>query len=194
MIPSLFPRPPRFPPRASPRTRHPTRAAQGRVRHFSLAILNASAGGLSGIFKSGDYRRGFYERPPYRKGDEKSAYHVRDFDVFKLSQARKRGAEEWGAEGPATRGLPGTAREIRLWNDSGFSIHFPVQVKEHIDVFLSHDWPRGIAMHGDTQRLIRDKPFFKARRVGPSRATPGGRLAPRGYLKWKQRAAVCFLP
>jgi lariat debranching enzyme len=29
-----------------------------------------------------------------------------------------------------------------------------------IDVFLSHDWPRGIEQHGDTAALLRQKPFF----------------------------------
>lgn len=30
-----------------------------------------------------------------------------------------------------------------------------------IDIFLSHDWPLGIEQHGDTQALLREKPFFK---------------------------------
>ena len=64
---------------------------------------NLRVGGLSGIFKGNDYRRGHYERPPYKRGGEvKSAYHVRQFDVDKLRS-----------------------------------------VREPIDVFLSHDWPRG---------------------------------------------------
>jgi lariat debranching enzyme len=29
-----------------------------------------------------------------------------------------------------------------------------------INVFLSHDWPRGIEQHGDTAALLRQKPFF----------------------------------
>ena len=41
-------------------------------------------GGLSGIYKSGDYKRGQHERPPYRDNQVKSAYHVREFDVKKL--------------------------------------------------------------------------------------------------------------
>lgn len=31
-----------------------------------------------------------------------------------------------------------------------------------IDVFMSHDWPRGMAYHGDTQDLLRRKKFLKA--------------------------------
>lgn len=29
------------------------------------------------------------------------------------------------------------------------------------DIFLSHDWPRGIEQHGDCQKLLRAKPFFR---------------------------------
>ena len=39
---------------------------------------------------------------------------------------------------------------------------FLPQVKEHIDVFLTHDWPRGIHAFGDERGLIRKKPHFQA--------------------------------
>ena len=50
----------------------------------------------------------------------KTAYHVREFDVFKLKQ-----------------------------------------VQGDIDVFLSHDWPRGIAQFGNKHELFRKKKFLK---------------------------------
>ena len=80
-------------------------------------------GGLSGIWKPGDFRRGYASaRPPFRSlGDVKSAYHVREYEVWKLSQV----------SGP-------------------------------LDVFVSHDWPRGVAQHGDSAALFRAKPFLKA--------------------------------
>ena len=78
-------------------------------------------GGLSGIWKGGDYRRGYTERPPYGGSDVKTAYHVREFDVWKLRQLR-----------------------------------------QPLDVFLSHDWPRGVAAHGNAGALFRAKPFLKA--------------------------------
>jgi len=31
-----------------------------------------------------------------------------------------------------------------------------------VDIMVSHDWPRGIEQHGDTEELLRKKPFFKA--------------------------------
>jgi lariat debranching enzyme len=77
-------------------------------------------GGLSGIFKTHDYKKGHHERPPYSGHAVKTAYHVREFDVFKLKQ-----------------------------------------VKSEIDVFLSHDWPRGIAQFGNKHELFRKKKFLK---------------------------------
>jgi lariat debranching enzyme len=43
-------------------------------------------GGLSGIFKSGDYRKGHFESPPFDDRTMRSFYHVREFEVFQLSQ------------------------------------------------------------------------------------------------------------
>nr|CAD2177492.1 unnamed protein product [Meloidogyne enterolobii] len=45
--------------------------------------------GLSGIFKSNDYNKGHFERPPFQEhGSVVSAYHVRSIDVFRLKQLR----------------------------------------------------------------------------------------------------------
>lgn len=30
-----------------------------------------------------------------------------------------------------------------------------------LEVMISHDWPRGVYHHGDMQRLLRNKPFFR---------------------------------
>ena len=76
--------------------------------------------GLSGIFKSGDYRQGHWERPPYDNGSMRSAYHVREYDVWKL-----------------------------------------LQLSGKVDIFLSHDWPRGVHRHGDERRLLQTKRFLQ---------------------------------
>ncbi|KAK9502897.1 hypothetical protein O3M35_011584 [Rhynocoris fuscipes] len=34
------------------------------------------------------------------------------------------------------------------------------QVKSPIDIFLSHDWPRGIQNYGNTKQLLKIKPYF----------------------------------
>jgi lariat debranching enzyme len=77
-------------------------------------------GGLSGIYKDHDFRKGHFERAPYNKDNIKSVYHVRQYDVLKLMEVR-------GA----------------------------------IDIFVSHDWPRGITKYGDAQQLLRQKPHFQ---------------------------------
>ncbi|KAJ1560666.1 lariat debranching enzyme, partial [Cladochytrium tenue] len=41
-----------------------------------------------------------------------------------------------------------------------YNIFRMAQIKEPIDVFVSHDWPRGIARHGDTKRLLAYKKFL----------------------------------
>lgn len=36
-----------------------------------------------------------------------------------------------------------------------------MQIKEPIDLFISHDWPLGITDFGDSDNLIRKKPYFR---------------------------------
>jgi hypothetical protein len=40
-----------------------------------------------------------------------------------------------------------------------------LRLRQPLDVFLSHDWPQGIARHGDTNRLLQRKAFLR-REVG----------------------------
>ncbi|KAM9347361.1 lariat debranching enzyme [Symphorus nematophorus] len=87
----------------------------GVIRYKGIRI-----GGLSGIFKSRDYRRGHHEFPPYNPETLRSVYHIRNVDVFKLKQ-----------------------------------IQMP------IDIFMSHDWPRGIYHYGSTGELLRKKKFLR---------------------------------
>lgn len=35
------------------------------------------------------------------------------------------------------------------------------QLKEKVHVMLSHDWPRGITDYGDTEVLVKYKPFLR---------------------------------
>ncbi|XP_018937934.2 LOW QUALITY PROTEIN: lariat debranching enzyme-like [Cyprinus carpio] len=77
-------------------------------------------GGLSGIFKSHDYKKGHFEFPPYGPETLRSVYHIRNIDVFKLKQ-----------------------------------------IKMPIDIFMTHDWPRGIYHYGNTNQLLRQKKFLR---------------------------------
>uniref|UniRef100_A0ABM5ER40 Lariat debranching enzyme n=1 Tax=Pogona vitticeps TaxID=103695 RepID=A0ABM5ER40_9SAUR len=77
-------------------------------------------GGLSGIFKSHDYRKGHFECPPYNQHTVRSVYHVRNIEVFKLKQ-----------------------------------------LKQPMDIFMSHDWPRSIYHYGDKKMLLKKKSFFR---------------------------------
>ena len=62
---------------------------------------------------------GHYEVPPFNDKTQRSAYHVREFEVFRL----------------------------------GF-------LPRHLDICLSHDWPRGIAHYGNVEQLLRKKSFL----------------------------------
>ncbi|KFD71443.1 hypothetical protein M514_10581, partial [Trichuris suis] len=76
-------------------------------------------GGLSGIYKSYNYLRGHFEKPPFSEDEKRSVYHVRSLEVLRLKQLAK-----------------------------------------PLDVFVSHDWPRGIDRFGNRQRLFEIKQHF----------------------------------
>lgn len=40
-------------------------------------------------------------------------------------------------------------------------VHRLLRVSRPLDVFLSHDWPQGIARHGDLGRLLQRKSFLR---------------------------------
>ncbi|TPP61394.1 Lariat debranching enzyme [Fasciola gigantica] len=46
--------------------------------------------GLSGIYKQHDYTMGHYEHPPYTEATKRSVYHLRNLEVFRLGQIRRR--------------------------------------------------------------------------------------------------------
>uniref|UniRef100_A0A0G4HUX9 Calcineurin-like phosphoesterase domain-containing protein n=1 Tax=Chromera velia CCMP2878 TaxID=1169474 RepID=A0A0G4HUX9_9ALVE len=46
--------------------------------------------GLSGIYKMHDFTKGYFETPPYDDRTKRSAYHVREYEVKKLSLVKER--------------------------------------------------------------------------------------------------------
>ncbi|KAK9802843.1 hypothetical protein WJX73_005943 [Symbiochloris irregularis] len=51
-----------------------------------------------------------------------------------------------------------------------------MQLKKPLDVFLSHDWPQGVAHHGDKNQLLRAKPFLKTEVGNDSLGSPPARM------------------
>lgn len=42
-----------------------------------------------------------------------------------------------------------------------YEVHKLKRIREPLDVFVSHDWPRGIVNYGDKEGLLRYKPYFR---------------------------------
>ena len=125
----------------------------GCVRFRGLRIA-----GVSGIHNSGNFFRTRRERPPYDNGTVRSVYHVRACDVTRMARlggeapdVNVGGAHDGGA---AAGGTSGRAR---------------------VDVFLSHDWPRGIAHFGNCASLLKKKPFLRGEVEDGSLGCPYGR-------------------
>lgn len=94
-------------------------------------ISSIRIAGLSGIYNSRHYKLGRFEAPPYDQGGLRSVYHTREVDVKRL------------------QGLAATTTAVSS-SSAG-----------NIDIMISHDWPRGIAYHGNLPQLLRKKPYFK---------------------------------
>lgn len=85
---------------------------------------------------------GHHETVPYNDSTIRSVYHIREYDVARLLQVS----------------------EFSVLYDRSNLITMFSKLKgrgEAPDVFISHDWPLGVEQHGDTQALIREKPFFR---------------------------------
>ena len=91
------------------------------IRYKGLRI-----GALSGIWKTEDYDRGYYEVVPFHTENGKfdsgaiSSFHYRRLELLKL-------------------------------------LAYP----SPLDIMISHDWPSRMFHYGNTQELVRQKPFFQ---------------------------------
>lgn len=77
----------------------------------------------------------------------RSVYHVREYDQWKLDQLQQLQAKKAEACGAPP---------------------------QRLDVFMTHDWPRGITRFGDEAALLRKKQFFREEvRTNTLGSTPG---------------------
>jgi lariat debranching enzyme len=104
--------------------------------------------GFSGVIRFGGVRigglSGIYNARDYRSG-----YHERP---------------------PYTNG----AEVKTIYHVREYEVFKLRQLREPLDIFLSHDWPRGIARHGDTQDLLRRKAFLREEVENNSLGSPPG--------------------
>ncbi|KAK7746768.1 lariat debranching enzyme [Cytospora paraplurivora] len=84
-----------------------------------------------------------------------------------------------------------------------FDVRKLLQIREQVDVGLSHDWPRGIEKHGDVQQLYRLRPMWKQESLDGSLGSPAAeyvmdRLRPpywfSAHMHWKFAAVKTYPP
>ena len=57
---------------------------------------------------------------------------------------------------------PYNANELRsVYHIREYDVHKLMQIQKPLDIFLTHDWPRGIVKFGDKKGLLRHKPFLE---------------------------------
>lgn len=94
-------------------------------------------GGMSGIYKDWDYRKGRFEFPPYDNKTLRSVYHVRNFEVARFKLLAK------------------PQQSLKKEDED------KIKQRPVLDIMMSHDWPRGIEQHGNVDALLRKKKFFE---------------------------------
>ncbi|CAM9856153.1 unnamed protein product [Chrysoparadoxa australica] len=67
---------------------------------------------------------------------------------------------------------PNTLRSV--YHVREYEVYKLAQLTGLVDIFLSHDWPQGIEQFGDTDGLIRAKPFFAQEIRDNSLGSPAG--------------------
>lgn len=117
-------------------------------------------GGISGIFKFHHAKLGHFEFLPYNNDTMRSAYHMRETEIFKLLQLTAKLRKTSNSEENAENGkneeneekskLQETAKPKSENRSSGM-----------LDVFMSHDWPLNIHQCGNVNYLLNKKPFFR---------------------------------
>lgn len=55
-----------------------------------INVAGIRIAGISGIYKNHDWMTGHHEYPPYNASTMRSAYHVRNLEVFRLKQVNNK--------------------------------------------------------------------------------------------------------
>lgn len=105
---------------------------------------------------------------------------------------------------PHLERLPFSRDDIKsFYHVREFDVRRLLQIKEQVDVGLSHDWPRGIEKHGDVQQLYRTRPMWKEESLDGSLGSPAAeyvmdRLRPAfwfsAHMHWKFAAVKTYPP
>ncbi|OAA55835.1 lariat debranching enzyme [Niveomyces insectorum RCEF 264] len=84
--------------------------------------------------------------------------------------------------------LPFSQADVRsFYHVRELDVRKLLQVREPVDVGLSHDWPRGIERHGDSARLFRQKPLFRGESADGTLGNPAA-----AYVMDRLRPAYWF--
>lgn len=84
-----------------------------------------------------------------------------------------------------------------------FDVRKLLQIREQVDVGLSHDWPRGVEKHGDVEQLYRLRPMWKEESLDGSLGSVAAeyvmdRLRPAywfsAHMHWKFSAVKSYPP
>lgn len=105
---------------------------------------------------------------------------------------------------PHLERLPFSRDDIKsFYHVREFDVRKLLQIKEQVDVGLSHDWPRGVEKHGDVQHLYRTRPMWKEESLDGSLGSPAAeyvmdRLRPAfwfsAHMHWKFAAVKTYPP
>ncbi|KUI53277.1 Lariat debranching enzyme [Cytospora mali] len=105
---------------------------------------------------------------------------------------------------PHRERLPFSRDDIRsFYHVREFDVRKLLQIREQVDVGLSHDWPRGIEQYGDVQQLYRLRPMWKQEIMDNALGSPAAeyvmdRLRPAywfsAHMHWKFTAIKTYPP
>ncbi|KAG6360735.1 hypothetical protein INS49_011801 [Diaporthe citri] len=103
---------------------------------------------------------------------------------------------------PHLERLPFSRDDVKsFYHVREFDVRRLLQIREQVDVGLSHDWPRGVEKHGDVQQLYRTRPMWKEESLDGSLGSPAAeyvmdRLRPAfwfsAHMHWKFTALKTY--